>query len=97
MYLEVCLQKRQHFYPFVSSVDGMMGVEATETLKRLSIRLAPKWNQPYLKTREYVKSRIAINLVRATHHCIWGSRVPAHRISVQRPQCEDDAGLNLFR
>ena len=44
----------------------------------------------------YVKSRVAITLVRATHQCIRGSRVPAHRISVKRPQWEYGAGLNLF-
>ena len=40
---------------------------------------------------------IAITLMRATHCCIQGSRVLAHRISVQRPQWEYGAGLNLFR
>ena len=33
MYLEACLQQRRHFYPFVTSVDGMMDMEATATLK----------------------------------------------------------------
>ena len=97
MYLEACLHQRRHFSPFVASVDGLMGVEATATLKRIASRLATKWKQSYLKTCEYVKSRIAITLVRATHCCIRGSRVPAHRIRVQRPQWEDGAGLNLFR
>ena len=34
MYLEACLQKHWHFYPFVASVDGLLGVEATATLQR---------------------------------------------------------------
>ena len=97
MYLEACLQQCRHFSPFVASVDGMLGVEATATLKRIASRLATKWWQPYSKTRGYVNSRVAITLVRATHRCLCGSRVPAHRISVQRPQWEDGAGLNLFR
>ena len=82
MYLEACLQQRQHFPPFVASADGLMGVETTENLKRLVISLATKWKQPYLKKCGYVKSRIAITLVRATHYCIRGSRVPVQRISV---------------
>ena len=41
-------------------------------------------------------SRIAINLVRATQHCIQGSRVLVHWISVQRLQWEDGAGQKLF-
>ena len=42
MYLEACLQQRWHFSPFVASVDGLLGVEATATLKRLASRLAIK-------------------------------------------------------
>ena len=97
MYLEAFLQQRRHFSPFVVSVDGLLVVEATETLKRLSSRLSTNWKQYYSKTCGYVKIRISITLVRATHRCIRVSRVPAHWISVQWPQWEDGAGLNLFR
>ena len=97
MYLEACLRQRRHFYPFFASVDGLLWVEVTFTLKRLAIRLATKWKQSYSKMCVYVKSRITITLVHATHSCIQGSRLPAHRISVQRPHWEDGAGLNLFR
>ena len=97
IYLEECLQQRRHFSPFVASVDGLLGVEATATLKRLASLLTTKWKQPYSKMCGYVKIRIVITLVPATNRCIQGSQVPAHRISVQRPQWEDGAGLNLFR
>ena len=97
MYLEAYLQQRRNFSPFVASVDGLLGVEAMATLKMLASCLATKWKQPYSNTCNYVKSRIAITFVRVTHRCIQGSQVPAHRISVQRPQWEDGAGLNLFR
>ena len=43
MYLEVCLQKRRHFPPFVALADGLLMVEETATLKRLDSRLASKW------------------------------------------------------
>ena len=72
-------------------------MEATDTLKKVANRLASKWKQTYSKTCGYVKSRISITLVRSTHRCIRGSRVTAHKISVQRPQWEDGAGLALFR
>ena len=97
MYLEACLQQRRHFSPSVASVDGLLWLEATATLKRLASCLATRWKQSYSKACGYIKSRIAITLLRATHLYIRGSRVPAHRISVQRPQWEDAAGLNLFR
>ena len=86
IYPEACLQQRRHFSPFVASVDGLLGVEATATLKRIASRLAAKWRQPYSKTFGYVKSRVAITMVRATHRCLCVSLVSAHRISVQQPQ-----------
>ena len=67
MYLEACLQQRRHLSPFVASVDGILGVEVTSTLKSIAICLASKWKQPYSKTCGYIKIRIAITLVRATH------------------------------
>ena len=97
MYPEDCLQQLRKFSPFVALVDGLMGVEATATLKRFASRLSTKWKQPYSNMCGYVKSMIVIALVCATHRCIQGSRVSAHRISVYRPQWEDGAGLNLFR
>ena len=75
MYLEACLQQCRHFCPFVSLVDIFLGVAVTATLKRIASRLDTKWRQPYSRTCGYVKSRIAITMVRATHWCIWGSRV----------------------
>ena len=75
MYLEACLQQRRHFSPFFASVDGLLGVEATTTLKRIASSLATKWKQSYSKTCGYFKSSIAITLVRATHRCIRVSRV----------------------
>ena len=62
------------------------GWKGTATLKRLASRLATNWKHSYSKTCGYVNSRITITLVRVTHRCIRGSRVPAHRISVKRPQ-----------
>ena len=57
-------------------VNGLLGVEAVATLNRLDSFLATNWKQPYSKTCGYVKSRISITLVRATHRCIQGSQVP---------------------
>ena len=94
MCLEACLQKRRHFSPFVALVNELL--QAPATLKCLASCLATKCKKPYSKTCGYIKIRIVITLVRTTHHCIQGSRVLAHRNSVQRPQWEDGAGLNHF-
>ena len=42
-YLDTCLKQRWKFNPFVASVDGLLGVEAEVTLKRITICLATKW------------------------------------------------------
>ena len=97
MYLEACLQQLRHFSLFVASINGLLGVKATATLKRIASRLGKNWLQPYSRTCGYVKSRITITLVRATYRCIHESRVPQNKMSVQHPQWEDDASLNLFR
>jgi hypothetical protein len=95
-YLSSCLENRRHFTPFVVSADGMLGREATIFSKRLAAKLAAKWSRSYSEVCGYVRSRLSIAIVRATHLCIRGSRVPMHRISNRRPQWEDGSGLSLL-
>ena len=54
-------------------MDGLLGVEAEATLKRIASRLVQKWTDPYSRTCRYMKSRVAITLVPVTHRCIWGA------------------------
>ena len=96
-YLEACLKQRQHFTPFVTLVDGLLWVEAESTLKRITSFLRIKWQETYPRTCRYMKSRVTITLVRATHCCILGDRVTSSKISVKQPQWEDGAGLHLNR
>ena len=42
IYLEACLHHCRHLSTFVASIGGLLGVEATDTLKRIAIRLAKK-------------------------------------------------------
>ena len=46
-YIHARLNKRQQFTPFVASVDGLLGVEAEATLKRIASHIATKWKKPY--------------------------------------------------
>ena len=96
-HLRHCLLQRRDFTPFVASTDGLLGKEATALIKRLASLLAIKWEKPYSHTCGWVRSRIAIALVRATHRCIRGSRIPHHHISdtLTHPAWEDGAGLHL--
>ena len=50
MYLELWILQCRKFSPFIFSVDGLLGVEAMATLKRIASRLASKWGQSYSKT-----------------------------------------------
>jgi hypothetical protein len=94
--LRACLERRWHFTPFVCSVDGLLGREATIFSKRLAAKVAAKWQRTYSKVCGYVNAHLSIAIARATHLCIQGSRVPVHKISVRRPPWEDGAGLSLF-
>ena len=95
--LRACLDQRRHFTPFVFSVDGLLGKEARTLLKKLSTMLSDKWNKPYSQVCGYVNARMSIAIVRATHLCLRGSRIPTSQMSNRRPQWEDKAGLGLFK
>ena len=96
-YLKTCLQQRRHFTPFFTLVDSLLWVEAESTLKHITSFLRMKWQETYPRTYRYMKSRVRITLVRATHCCILGDMVPSSKISVKQPQWEDGAGLHLNR
>ena len=67
-------------------MDGLLWVKAEAMLKHNASRLAKKRKDTYSRTCRYVKCRVAMTLVQATHHCIRRAGVPAYRISVNRPQ-----------
>jgi hypothetical protein len=101
-YLWACLEQRRHFSPFVVSTDGLLGKEAKILLRKLSSMLAEKWEKPYSEVCGYVNARMSIArmsiaIVRATHLCIRGSRIPTGKMCNRLPQWEDEAGLGLFR
>jgi hypothetical protein len=96
-YLEPCLKQRRHFTPFVVSVDGLLGKEAEVFLNRLAGKISEKWGKPYSEVCGFVRARMSIAIIRATHLCLRGSRVPTSKMSYKFPQWEDSAGLGLFR
>ena len=96
-YLLPCLEQRRHFSPFVCSVDGVLGREATAVLRRLGRAIAPKWDMPFSKVMAYIKTQISLAILRAAHHCIRGSRIPAKAMSIGTGPFEDGAGLLLNR
>eukprot|EP00978_Attheya_sp_CCMP212_P021664 scaffold63560_cov42-Attheya_sp.AAC.1 len=50
--------------------------------------LLDKWQHPYSHVCGYVNAGLSIALIRVTHHCLRGYRVPAPLISVKYAQWE---------
>jgi hypothetical protein len=50
----------------------------------------------YAVVRGYVNARMSIAILRATHICLRGSRIPSSKMSNRFPLWEDKAGLSLF-
>ena len=95
-HLSNCLDMRRNFTPFVVSTDGMYGKEAKTLLQHLSRKLAAKWQKPYSQVCGYVFARMSVAIVRATHLCLRGSRIPASQMSYRRQEWEGGAGLGMF-
>jgi len=73
-YGAACETRRASFTPFVVSVDGCLGREAKAFLNRLCDNLAHKWNRSYSETTVWIRTRLAFSIVRASSHCIRGTR-----------------------
>ena len=95
-YLQPCLDQRRHFTPFVVSTDGLIGKEASALLKNLAARISTKHGEHYSHVCGAIKARMSIAIVRATHLCLRGSRIPTSQMSNRRLQWDDPAGLASF-
>jgi hypothetical protein len=62
----------------------------------LQLQYQHYWYSTIVVVRGYINARMSIAIVRATHICLRGSRVPTSTMSNRRPQWEDKAGLSLF-
>jgi hypothetical protein len=73
-YGQACRERRANFTPFVASVDGALGKEASFFLKYLSDRLATKWKRNYSDVVRWARTRLSFAILRATIQCIRGTR-----------------------
>ena len=94
-YLEECLAARQHFTPFVSTVDGVLAREASLFLKHLSIHLKRRWGVAQSLVSNFIQTKVSIAILKATHHCMRGSRITAE--TGGRGIGEDGTSLGLYR
>ena len=77
---KACNDAHLHFTPLVFSVDGLEGSECTAACKQLASKLSAKWNCQHSQICGFVRSRMALTLVRATSRCFRGSRTPRQRV-----------------
>ena len=71
---QACADRRADFNPFVCSTDGAVHREGQHFLRRLAARLATKWEMPYARVMNFVRTRLSIAILRATGHCVRGAR-----------------------
>jgi len=68
-YKEASHERRIYFTPLVYSDDGMACKEATAAVRRLASLLADKWNHRYSEMVGFVRTRMALAIVRGPTHC----------------------------
>ena len=74
-YNNAAIAGRASFTPFVVSVDGALGCEATNYLKHLSEHICMKWGKFYEKVMGWLRASLSLAIIRATDLCLWGSRI----------------------
>ena len=52
-----------------------MGREARSIMKRMADKLAMKWGKSYSEMMGWMRSRMLFTVLRATNHCVRGSRI----------------------
>ena len=63
-YLGACLEQCRHFSPSVVSTESLLGKEAKILLlKKLSLRLAEKWEKPYSEVCGFANAGMGIAFV----------------------------------
>ena len=73
-YEGACHEQRKDFTPLVYSIDGMAGPATRAAEKRMASRLAWKWKREYGEMVGYIKTRMALAVVRSNSLMWRGSR-----------------------
>jgi hypothetical protein len=91
-YLDACIERRRLFVPLVYSVDGMEGKEAKAFEGQVASLLASKMNRPYSEMCGFVRSCMALAIVRSNTLLLCGSRSGR----ALRPSLADGAAFELM-
>ena len=95
MYLQACLVCISNFTPVVYSADGIPGVEALVTQKRLAALLSYKLKREYSEMFGFVWARMLLAIVRSNSLLLFGPRDKGENIW-QRPELTDGAAMALL-
>ena len=86
-YTAAAESRRATFTPFVVSVDGIFGREATCFLKRGAECLSFIWKKPYSNMMGWVKVRLQFAILRATNLCLRGPRIKWRTVTELNDGC----------
>ena len=89
-----CHKQREHFSPFVLSVDGILGKEALVVLANLSQLMEAKTDETISHVGGWINRRIAIAVARSYSRMILRARLPSP-LRGQDPEWDLALGLGL--
>ena len=95
LYLQACLERKSNFPPMVYSADGIPGVEALATQKRLPTILSYKLKREYSKMCGFVRARMSLAILRSKSLLLSSPRDKEARIR-KRPELTDGAVMALL-
>ena len=73
-YNAACEFRHASFTPLCTTVDGSIGTEMNDFIKKFTDKLSYKWGQHYGLTLHWVRTKLSFALIPATNLCIRGSR-----------------------
>eukprot|EP01068_Selenidium_serpulae_P018211 Selendium_serpulae@DN6443_c1_g1_i14.p1 len=73
-YAERCKELRGQLIPFATSVDGALGKDAKDFMRKAAQRMAANSNKTYSEVCAYLKTKISVSTIRATTYCLRGPR-----------------------
>uniref|UniRef100_A0A1X7UGT0 Uncharacterized protein n=1 Tax=Amphimedon queenslandica TaxID=400682 RepID=A0A1X7UGT0_AMPQE len=69
-YIGACESRHASFTPLCTTIDGCIGTEMQQFLKKLADKLSLKWSRNYSITLHWIRTNLSFALVRATNLCI---------------------------
>ena len=82
-YSESCQDRHISFTPLVMTADGAMATECDRFIRRIAEGLAMKWKRRYSQTIQWVRTRLAFAVVRATNVCVRGTRTKWRSLGIE--------------